>query len=88
MALELIKRGADINFQDRDFLTPLHIACLNNHVETVEMLIGLGANTKAKDRYGRTPLQFLSAAEAQNEDDPSSALQPLLSTNSGGGTEV
>ncbi len=48
---------------DRDFLTPLHIACLNNHVETVEMLIGLGANTKAKDRYGRTPLQFLSAAE-------------------------
>jgi ankyrin repeat protein len=32
-------------------------------VETVEMLIGLGANTKAKDRYGRTPLQFLSAAE-------------------------
>ena len=36
--------------------TPVHYACTQEHLEAVEVLIGLGANVDAQDSEGNTPL--------------------------------
>lgn len=40
----LIDAGADINIQDDEGLTPLHLACRSNNYELVKLLIDKGAN--------------------------------------------
>ena len=42
----------ELETQDGQQLTPLLLACMNGHVETVQLLVeGLHANLKAKDRH-------------------------------------
>eukprot|EP00944_MAST-04C_sp_MAST-4C-sp1_P007562 g7562.t1 len=38
-----------------DGTTPLHVACRNNHVETINLLVDRGANLNATDIRGQTP---------------------------------
>ena len=40
----LLDAGADVNFQDRDGYTPLHLASRRNHLRVVKLLIDNGAN--------------------------------------------
>lgn len=40
----LIDAGADINIQDDEGITPLHLACRSNSYELVQLLIDNGAN--------------------------------------------
>ncbi|XP_024879459.1 ankyrin repeat and death domain-containing protein 1A-like isoform X3 [Temnothorax curvispinosus] len=41
---------------DKNGQTALHCACAGEHLDTVEALIGLGANVDAQDNDGNTPL--------------------------------
>lgn len=61
----LIERGADVNVS-RSFheglavpgVTPLHGAASRGHLEVARLLIASGARLDAKDRYGRSALQW------------------------------
>ncbi|XP_012228811.1 ankyrin repeat and death domain-containing protein 1A-like isoform X4 [Linepithema humile] len=41
---------------DKKGQTPMHCACTEEHLEAVEVLIGLGVNVDAQDNDGNTPL--------------------------------
>ncbi|POS73511.1 hypothetical protein DHEL01_v208097 [Diaporthe helianthi] len=56
----LLYRGADINAQGRDGVTPLHCATMNGHRNMVLKLVQAGAVVDVPDILGRTPL-FLAA---------------------------
>ncbi len=56
-AQALIQAGANIDAQNNLRWTPLHYAVNNNRIDLVELLIQVGANTKLKDKWGRTPGQ-------------------------------
>ncbi|KOX69279.1 Ankyrin repeat and death domain-containing protein 1A [Melipona quadrifasciata] len=46
----------ELNARDKKGQTPVHYACTQEHLEAVEVLIGLGANVDAQDSEGNTPL--------------------------------
>ncbi|XP_076179940.1 uncharacterized protein LOC143153061 isoform X6 [Ptiloglossa arizonensis] len=46
----------ELNAMDKKGQTPIHCACTEEHLEAVEILIGLGANVDAQDNEGNTPL--------------------------------
>ncbi len=49
--------GSDINARDENNRSPLYLALLNNHSETVEMFLEIpGCNVNTSDNKGRTPL--------------------------------
>ncbi|KAJ9455933.1 L-asparaginase [Diplonema papillatum] len=54
----LVESGAgwQVDVQDYDSRTPLHIAAVNGHSEVAEYLITKGARVHHKDRHGYTPL--------------------------------
>lgn len=51
----LLKHGANINAQDADLNTPLHLTVLGAYYEGAEMLIQNGADTSMKNKQGKTP---------------------------------
>ena len=52
---ECLSKGCDINFQDYDKRTALHIAAEENKKEIVKFLIERGGDLNLKDRWGKTP---------------------------------
>lgn len=48
--------GADVNAQDDNGWTPLHMAAACGHIEVVRMLVMLGANPNVNHEKGQTPL--------------------------------
>src|SRR5438876_6866558 len=54
----LLQQKADVNAALPDGATALHWAANADDLDTVSLLIQAGANVKAKDRYGFTPLYF------------------------------
>src|SRR5262245_19314678 len=52
----LIKQRGDVNAAQPDGTTALHWAAHWNDIELVNLLLGAGANTKAVNRYGASPL--------------------------------
>lgn len=56
-ALEALKEmGSNLSLGDYDGRTPLHVACCEGNLKTVQYLLSHGATVYAKDRYGATPL--------------------------------
>ncbi|MEQ8173813.1 MAG: ankyrin repeat domain-containing protein [Syntrophomonadaceae bacterium] len=51
----LIKHGANINAQDADLNTPLHLAVLGAYFEGAELLVQNGADPGIKNSQGKTP---------------------------------
>lgn len=56
----LIKLGADVNTQDTNGQTPLHIAVENKALEVIALLIRHGARLDMKDNQGKEPLEGLA----------------------------
>src|SRR5690349_9027603 len=52
----LVQRRADVNAPQVDGMTALHWAAYQDDFESVELLLGAGANAKAVNRYGIPPL--------------------------------
>ncbi len=52
----LLKQHAPVNAAQRDGTTALHWAAHWNDTESVELLLQAGADAKAVNRYGATPL--------------------------------
>ncbi|XP_054009372.1 ankyrin repeat and death domain-containing protein 1A-like isoform X1 [Hylaeus anthracinus] len=87
-ALSSIPR-LELNVTDKKGQTPIHCACAEEHLEAVEILIGLGANVDAQDNEGNTPLhvatrtrhtaiaQLLLKAEANTELTDQMGFTPL-----------
>lgn len=60
IALLLIKAGADINFQNNDGSTALHISAFFCKPEMVKFLLSQKANKTIKNKYGSTALETVS----------------------------
>uniref|UniRef100_UPI003342A428 ankyrin repeat domain-containing protein n=1 Tax=Wolbachia endosymbiont (group B) of Pilophorus perplexus TaxID=3066160 RepID=UPI003342A428 len=58
----LIKQGASLKAENKNdlYYTPLHYASLNGSLEVVKYFIENGADSKAKDLFGRTPVHVAS----------------------------
>jgi glutaminase len=52
----LTQQKVDANSKDYDGRTPLHLACVEGHLEAVKVLLEFGADPFAKDRFGSTPV--------------------------------
>jgi hypothetical protein len=66
---------SQVNRPDRHGATPLHLAAAEGHHHIIEMLLQGGADLRAKDHYGRTPLGLVPPGNALNE----TAARALLS---------
>jgi hypothetical protein len=62
----LLDYGADINAQEQDLRSPLHLASWNNWLESASLLLERGADVHARDIDGRTPSGLASRAGAQD----------------------
>ena len=56
----LLSAGANPNLQGEDDCTPLHHAAGGESEEIVRLLLAHGASTKILDRYGNTPVQYVT----------------------------
>lgn len=54
----LLMKGIDVNTLDDDGLTPLHLAAIEGHPDTVNLLLQFGANPLTKSPSRRTPLDY------------------------------
>jgi hypothetical protein len=77
----LIAHGADVNIKDSKFgITPLMLA---SEPESIDFLISAGANLKAKDNKGLTPLfhalkRWADLANGESESSVNSRVEKLL----------
>jgi ankyrin repeat protein len=55
---ELVKAGANVNEKTKDGITPLMIAAEGNNTEIVTVLIGCGADVRAKDAQGKSAVDY------------------------------
>ena len=54
-----VKRGADINYQDKRGYTPLHYAAEARNIETIKYLLKHGANFSIKNNHGETASELI-----------------------------
>ncbi|XP_015261126.1 PREDICTED: unconventional myosin-XVI-like, partial [Gekko japonicus] len=54
----LIERGVNVNHQDEDFWTPLHVACACDNPDIVLLLLLAGANVLLQDVNGNIALDY------------------------------
>ena len=54
----ILKIGADVNVQDENGFTPLHIASENGNVTLVDLLLKFGADVNIRNSKNETPIYF------------------------------
>ena len=60
---EIISSGAEVNEQDDEGETPLHIAVVESHLQTAQDLVAAGAKVDVRDYNGYTPLYLAARAD-------------------------
>ncbi|XP_076836960.1 poly [ADP-ribose] polymerase tankyrase-1 isoform X5 [Brachyhypopomus gauderio] len=58
----LLRKGANVNEKNKDFMTPLHVAAERAHNDILEVLQKHGAKTNAVDTLGQTALHRAALA--------------------------
>jgi ankyrin repeat protein len=61
----LLDHGADVNMENNDNSTPLHVASYHDSVKATQLLLDHGANIHAQNNRGETPFQVASVREHQ-----------------------
>ena len=61
----LLDHGADVNMENNDNSTPLHVASYYGSVKATQLLLDHGANIHAQNNRGETPFQVASVREHQ-----------------------
>ncbi|KAH9057186.1 ankyrin repeat-containing domain protein [Lactarius vividus] len=64
----LVERGADVNTQNKRRATLLHIAASKLNLESVRVLLDLGASVDMKDSQGQTPLHKVLLSKHHRKD--------------------
>lgn len=72
----LIKNGADVNFADHYGFTALHHAVLGNNVPLCKLLVELGADLEAADKFGNTP--FVCSVKCDNREASETFIEHVL----------
>jgi ankyrin repeat protein len=67
-----------VNLQDKNQLTPLHLASLYGWVEMVRVLLDRGATANSEDNLGQTPLHMVSLGTYISLEDGARIAQLLL----------
>ncbi|XP_063809250.1 unconventional myosin-XVI isoform X2 [Pseudophryne corroboree] len=62
----LIDRGVNINHQDEEFWTPMHVACACDNPDIVLLLLFSGANVLLQDVNGNIPLDYSTEGTESN----------------------
>ncbi|KAN0131543.1 Ankyrin repeat-containing domain protein [Lactarius tabidus] len=70
VALLLLERGADVNAQDKDHGTPLHLASSLGILEIARLLLDHGATANVENIHGQTPLHLVSQGELFSHENP------------------
>ena len=71
IAKALIAKGADVNWQDGEKVTPLILASHKNHIELVRLLLIHKADRELRDKWARRALEY---ALRRGVDDPIARL--------------
>lgn len=58
--LLLMNHGANIHMQDKNGLSPLHIAARGGFANITKLLIDNGSDVNTRDRFGKTPIHWAS----------------------------
>ena len=53
---EVLSKGCNVNFQDYDKRTALHLAVSESNIDIIKFLIRRDADPNLKDRWGKTPI--------------------------------
>ncbi|KAL4427585.1 hypothetical protein ABPG74_012976 [Tetrahymena malaccensis] len=59
-ALLLLEKGVNVDAEDVDQSTPLHIACSSEALDSIPLLIAYGADVNKQNKFGDTALHFAS----------------------------
>lgn len=62
----LVNRGADLEAQNNDGETPLHIMARRRRLGCVVMLLSVGANVNAQSSDGSTPLHHAGVVSSKH----------------------
>ncbi len=81
IAVALIQHGADCNAKCLGEATPLHNACLWGSRRQVKLLVKAGADVNAHDRFGNTPLHYVSSGWQGSTDARIEIIDALLFGN-------
>ena len=96
----IISSGVDVNSQDYEKSTPLHIATAEGHLQTAQALVMAGASVDVRDYNGYTPLylaargdelrivQMLASHGADTDAKDANGFTPLHVAAFDGNTEV
>jgi ankyrin repeat protein len=63
----LLKEKVPVNAREADGTTALHWAARADDIETAQLLMRAGADVKAADRYGITPISLAAELEARHD---------------------
>ncbi|KAH8981650.1 ankyrin repeat-containing domain protein [Lactarius akahatsu] len=64
----LLKHDADVNAQNIDLMTPLHLAAAREKFEVAQMLLQRGADVNSQNLGGETPLHLVAGSTSQWND--------------------